>query len=133
MKRIIGYITDARWAVFVTTLSTLLLNLPAIIEAGQGQIDDAGGKIEPLSLIVFLAGFVIQRKMWSSREVSSIEQDRKVEMQSLALAKQEQDLRLLDLAARELAASAVIDAARKGLPLPVVDFPQQAQKASELP
>lgn len=133
MRRLIDYITGQRWAVFVTTLTTVLLNLPAIVEAVQGQIDDAGGKVEPLSLLVFVAGFVIQRKVWAASTVASTSEANKAALQSLAMAKRDQDLRLLDLSARELAASAVLDAARKGLPLPMVYLPEQPEKANEVP
>lgn len=133
MRKLIDYITGQRWAVFVTTVTALLVNLPAIVEAVQGQIDDAGGKVEPLSLLVFLAGFVIQRKVWAARTVASSDQTNKVALQSLAVAKRDVDLQLLDLKARELAASAVLDAARKGLPLPMVYLPEQPEKANEVP
>ena len=127
MRKLIAYITGKEWAAFVGVVTALLLNLPAIVELVQANIDDAGGKVEPLSLIVLVATYAVRRKVWSSDSVAGIEAARKAELQSLAVAKQEQDLRLIDLSARELAAGAVLDAARKGLPLPMVDFPKQPE------
>ena len=127
MRKLIAYITSKEWAAFVGVVTTVLLNVPAIVELVQGEVNKAGGEVEPLSLLVLVASFVVRRRVWSSSSVATKEQTSKTALQSLAVAKQEADLQLLDLKARELAASAVLDAARKGLPLPMVNLPKQPE------
>lgn len=63
MRRAIRFITGKEWAVVVAVVSAILVELPALADAVQGQLS---GQWSASGLIIVVAGFVIRSKVWSA-------------------------------------------------------------------
>lgn len=68
IKRFTTWATEQRWAVVVSIIAAL----PSLILFVQQQVADNGGRWDLLTLIPAVAGFIIQRRVWSQRSVDEL-------------------------------------------------------------
>lgn len=70
IKRFTDWATKQRWAVVVSIVAAL----PSIVLFVQQQVADNGGKWDLVTLIPAVAGFIIQRRVWSQRSVAELKE-----------------------------------------------------------
>lgn len=62
MRRLGKYITGKEWALFVTAVTALLTQLPALIELIEGELDRDDWT--PIGLLVIIAGWAIRSNVF---------------------------------------------------------------------
>ena len=125
-KTVLDYMRSKEWAVFVTGVTALLSQLPALAELVQGELDS--GEWTPTGLLILVAGFIIRGNVFS-RDTHEQVASRKGELELEVLAAHEERI---SQRGRELAATAVLEAARQGLPFPGVNVAEQPAHPDEL-
>lgn len=127
MKKVLEYVTGREWATFVAVVTAALAEAPALAELVQGELNN--GEWTYSGLIILAAGFVIRSKVWSASSAQQLEADKATaELRTLALHEE-----VIVLKGQQRAAEAVLEAARQGLPVPMVNRLDEAQQANELP
>ncbi len=131
MRGALDFVKSKEWALFVTAITALLSQLPALAELLQGEIDAANGKWTPTGLLIIAAGWAIRSNVFQTSKVDRLRR-----------AKAESDLKLLDasvkLAGRNDVRAApdeteALERARQGFPVPGINAPgEQVAQPGEL-
>ena len=68
LKKFTTWATEQRWAVVVAVVASI----PSIVLFAQQQVAGNGGRWDVVTLLPAVAGFIIQRKVWSQHSVDRL-------------------------------------------------------------